>query len=112
MINLGLGNVRIKGISGKMYTFRAYPLETSFAEFGAVYFITGRRPTSDGRTAHSRIYCGESGNMSVCPYNSRLSASFKANYANCICILPVQEDASRRDIERDIHQNYKLLTNS
>lgn len=109
MIRIGMGNVRIKGLSGKMYTFRAYPLETKFAEFGAVYFITSRELNSEGRIAHSRIYCGQTGNMSICPYNTQQSASFKANYANCICILPVKEDDSRQDIEQDIHQNYRLL---
>ena len=112
MINLGLGNVRIKGLSGKMYTFRAYPMETIFAEFGAVYFITGRNLNPDGKIAHSRIYCGQTGNMSVRPYDVRQSASFKANNANCICILPAEDEASRRDIEKDIHQNYKLLCNA
>ena len=110
MMSLGLGNVRIKGVSGKTYTFGAYPLDTRFAEFGAVYFITGRELDSKGRIAHSRIYCGQTSNMSVCPYSAQQSASFKANYANCICILPVKEDVSRRDIERDIHQNYRLLS--
>jgi hypothetical protein len=112
VINIGLGNVRIKGLSGRMYTFRAYPLETAFAEFGAVYFITGRKHVSDGRIAHSRIYCGQTGNMAVRPYSVQQSVSFKANQANCICILPIAEDLSRRDIELDIHKNYKLLANS
>ena len=112
MISTGLGNVHIKGLSGRMYTFRAYPLETRFAEFGAVYFITGRKQISDGRIAHSRIYCGQTGNMAVCPYNDRQSVSFKANYANCICMLPIEGDISRCDIEKDIHQNYRLLANA
>ena len=111
MMSLGLGNVRIKGVSGKTYTFRAYPLDTRFAEFGAVYFITGRERDPEGRIAHSRIYCGETSNMSIRPYGAQQSVSFRANYANCICILPVKEDSARRDIERDIHQNYKLLSN-
>jgi hypothetical protein len=109
MISIGLGNVHIEGVSGRMYTFRAYPLETSFAEFGAVYFITSRELNPEGRMAHTRIYCGETGDMSVCPYSALQSASFKANYANCICIMPVKEDVYRRDVEKDIHQNYKLL---
>ncbi len=110
MIRMGLGNVRIEGLSGRIYTFRAYPLETKFAEFGAVYFITGRKMNPEGRIEHSRIFCGQTSNMSVCPYSSQQSASFKANYANCICILPVNEEISRREIEGDIHQNYRMLS--
>ena len=111
MINIAYGNVRIKGLSGKMYNFRAYPLETHFGEFGAVFFITGRKKRrTGGKMAHSRIYCGETPNMSVCPYSDNQSASFRANYANCICVLPVTEGDTRLDIERDIHQNYRLLS--
>ncbi len=108
----GLGNVRIKGLSGRTYTFRAYPLETRFAEFGAVYFITERKLDSKGRTSHSRIYCGQTSNLSVCPYTAEQLASFQKYDANCICILPVQGESSRSAIEQDIHQNYKLLSGS
>ncbi len=109
MITMGLGNVPIQGSSGKMYTFRAYPLGTKFAEFGAVYFITCRELDSEGKMTHSRIYCGQTANMSVCPYDARQAKSFKANFANCICVLPVNEDFARLEIEKDIHQNYRLL---
>lgn len=112
MINVGMGNVRIKGLSGRMYTFRAYPMETKFAEIGAVYFITGRTENLDGRISHSRIYCGQTSNMSVRLYNVLQSASFKTNNANCICTLPIEDETSRHDIEKDIHQNYKLLCNA
>ena len=108
MTQSGWGNVHIQGLSGKMYTFRAYPLETSFAEFGAVYFITGRSTQRDGKIAHTKIFCGETGNMSLSPYSEH-SATLRAHRANCICILPVEEELSRRGIQQDIHQNYKLL---
>jgi len=93
-----------------MYKFRAFPLETQFTDFAAVFFVTGRERNSEGRIAHSRIYCGQSGNMSVRPFSEEQSASFKANHANCICILPVEEDTSRVSIELDIHKNYRLLS--
>lgn len=104
-----MGNVRIKGVSGRMYKFRAYPLETKFAKFGAVFFVTGRNHTPQGRIAHSRIYCGEAGNMSTTNFSDQLSASFELHHANCICILPIPEAGVRSDIEKDIHQNYVLL---
>jgi hypothetical protein len=109
MTNSGWGNIHIKGLSGKIYTFHAYPLETTFPEIGAVYFITGRTVHPDGRIAHSRISCGQTGNMSVIPYSGQ-SASFKENNANCICVLQVEEEHARLAIENDIHQNYKLLS--
>ncbi len=105
----GLGNVRIKGASGRMYTFRAYPLETTFAEFGAVYCITSRKHDSDGRISHSRIYCGETGNLSHRTDEVGRAVSFRANNANCICILPKEDKGLRMEIERDVHGNYKFL---
>jgi hypothetical protein len=105
----GLGNVRIKGISGREYKFRAYPLDTKFSHFGAVYFITSRNQNPDGRIAHSRIYCGRTSDLSI-----RIddAPSFKENNANCICILPQDDKDSRVEIENDIRQNYTLLCNS
>ena len=105
----GLGNVRIKGKSGKEYKFRAYPLNTKFDNFGAVYFITSRNQDPDGRVSHSRIYCGRTSDLSI---RIHTTASFKENNANCICILPQEDKDSRTEIESDIKQNYTLLCNS
>ena len=104
----GLGNVRIKGISGKEYKFRAYPLGTQFSNFGAVYFITSRNQNPEGKIAHTRIYCGRTSDLSIRIHNS---ACFKENEANCICILPQDDKDSRIVIENDIKQNYTLLCN-
>ncbi|MBI1804956.1 MAG: hypothetical protein HY033_13090 [Ignavibacteriae bacterium] len=92
-----------------MYTFRSYPLETAFAKFGAVYFISSRNQDPDGRISHSRIFCGETDNLSVRLDNALQTVSFKANNANCICILPKEDEDIRMEIERDIHQKYKFL---
>jgi hypothetical protein len=110
MIRLGLGNVRIKGLSGKTYKFRAYPLNTKFADFGAVYFITGRKLDAEGRTSHSRIYCGQTKDMSVPSFTAAQVAAFDQHAANCICVLPVQFEVPRLEIEKDIHRNYRLLS--
>ena len=105
----GLGNVRIKCKSGNEYKFRAYPLNTKFDNFGAVYFITSRNQDPDGRVSHSRIYCGRTSDLSI---RIHTTASFKENNANCICILPQEDKDSRTEIESDIKQNYTLLCNA
>lgn len=105
------GTVRIKGSSGRTYTFQAYPLGVEFDEIGAVYFITGRTLTTDGRISHSRIYCGQTADLSKRRHSNQQERTFKACNANCICILPVEEETSRLAIEQDIHRNYKLLCN-
>ncbi|MBA4312205.1 MAG: hypothetical protein C0417_06210 [Chlorobiaceae bacterium] len=104
----GLGNVRIKGVSGKEYKFRAYPLETKFSHFGAVYFITSRNHQINGKISHSRIYCGMANDMSLQIDNT---SSFKDYDANCICILPQDDTDVRIAIENDIRKNYTLLCN-
>lgn len=108
-MSVGLGNVRIRGVSGRIYTFRAYPIETAFARVGAVYFISSRNHQPDGRISHSRIYCGETGNLSTRPDVVNSANSFKINNANCICILPKEDGSLRAEIERDIHRKYKFL---
>ncbi|MBI5476264.1 MAG: hypothetical protein HY964_05950 [Ignavibacteriales bacterium] len=107
----GLGNVRIKGISGKEYKFRAYPMDTKFIHLGAVYFITSRNLNPDGRISHSRIYCGETNDLSTYFDDNKNVSCFKAHFANCICILPQEDEQSRLNIENDVHNNYKLLCN-
>ncbi len=104
-----LGNVPIPGLSGRVYKFRAFPMGTQFAPFGAIYFITSRVRRLDGRISHSRIYCGHTANMSDRKYTAAQETSFRANDANCICVLPMEDPASRSEIERDIHRKYKLL---
>ena len=106
---VGLGNVRIKGLSGRMYTFRAYPLNTTFAKVGAVYCITSRNQQPDGRISHSRICCGETDNLSSRSDTHEREDSLKANHANCICILPNMDEETRVEIESDIHRKYKFL---
>ena len=102
----GLGNVRIRGKSGREYKFRAYPLETKFDNIGAVYFITSRHHDPDGRISHSRIDCGWTSNLSI---GINVKPGFKENDANCICILPQDDKDSRIEIETDIRHQYTLL---
>lgn len=106
---IGFGNVRIKGVSGKEYKFRAYILDTKFQNFSAVYFISNRLVRPDGRISHSRIYCGQTMDISSLFNYLQGTLTFKAHKANCICILPKEDEISRLEIERDIHQNYRFM---
>jgi hypothetical protein len=108
-MNNSLGSVRIRGISGQTYLFQAYSLETVFDRVGAVYFVTSRNTAKDGRMAHSRIYCGETADLSARTFNDQHATSFKLHGANSICILLSEDAGHRCAIEKDIHSNYKLL---
>lgn len=104
-----LGNVRIEGASGNVYKFRAYPLETKFMHVGAIYFITSRHLRSDRKISHSRIYCGQTSDLSKLYTSIAKIMNFQDYDANCVCILPRVEEALRVKIESDIHSNYTLL---
>ena len=104
-----LGNVHINGASGQSYLFHAFALDTVFDQVGAVYFITSRNALKDGRVAHSRIYCGETANLSSQSWNKEQAASFKSHGANCICIFLSEDAQLRHTVEEDIHSNYRLL---
>jgi len=104
-----LGHVPIQGKSGQIYHFHAYALDTVFDRVGAVYFITSRNAAKDGRTAHSRIFCGETADLSTRASLDGHAASFKQYDANCICVYLSEDAEFRRSLEEDIHSNYKLL---
>jgi hypothetical protein len=108
-MSTSLGHVPIQGRSGQIYHFHAYALETPFDRVGAVYFITSRNVSKDGRTAHSRIYCGETEDLSTRASRDAHAASFKQFGANCICVILSEDAEFRRTLEEDIHSNYKLL---
>ncbi len=105
----GMGNVRIEGASGRVYKFRAYALNSKFANLAAIYFITSRHLRPDGRVSHSRIYCGQTGDLSTLYTSIQKIMDFQQYDANCVCILPKAEEALRVEIEGDIRRKYTLL---
>src|SRR5258708_35411774 len=104
-----MGNVRIAGTSGKVYKFRAYPLKSKFAHLAAIYFITSRHHCPDGRISHSRIYCGQTSDLSTLYLSMGKLMKFEDYDANCVCILPRVNEVLRMEIENDIHSKYTLL---
>lgn len=104
-----MGNVHIEGASGRVYKFRAYALNTKFANLAAIYFITSRQLRPDGRVSHSRIYCGQTSDLSMLRGSIQQILDIRKFHANCVCILPRLKEAIRMEIERDIRQKYTLL---
>lgn len=109
IMTTNFGSVRIQGISGQMYRFRAYALDAVLDRVGGVFFITSRNEAVDGRVAHSRIWCGETSDLSSRSFSDAQEASFKSYGANCICVLPSDDARYRTTVEKDIHSKYKLL---
>lgn len=104
-----LGSLHIRGSSGRTYQFLAFALDAVFDRVGGVYFVTRRNAAGKGRVAHSRIYCGETSDLSSRVFSDAQAASFKSYGANCICVHLSDDAQDRRAVEQDIHSKYKLL---
>ena len=102
-----LGTVTFTGASGTEYEFNVYPWGTSFKEdFGAVYFVTRRTQKQDGGYSHTRIYVGETGDLSTRFDNHHKQACFDRHNKNCVCVYGEQDEDTRLEIERDLINNY------
>jgi hypothetical protein len=100
------GNVTFRGQTGGEYVFTAYSRDTEFNAVGAVYFMTLREPKADGGFSHTRIYVGETGDLSDRPLNHERKACFDRHNANCICLLVQNDYTLRCAIELDLRRNY------
>jgi hypothetical protein len=101
------GTVTYTGKSGKKYEFTAYSWDTEFKEnYGAVYFITKRSPNNDGGNSHTRIYVGQTGDLSERFDDHHKANCFSSKGANCKCIYGESNKESRLAIERDLIEAY------
>ena len=100
------GTVTFNGVSGNSYEFTAYSRDTVFKAVGAVYFVTKRTTKKDGGASHTRIYVGETGDLSSRPLNHHRKACFDEHNANCVCIYTETDENRRLEIETDLRQNY------
>jgi hypothetical protein len=101
-----LGTVTFKGVSSNTYEFTAYTRDTTFKEIGAVYFMTARNPNGEGGYSHTRIYVGQTGNLSNRPLNHHRKDCFDDHGANCVCIYTEESEDDRLVIETDLRENY------
>jgi len=107
-----LGSVTFTGSSGKKYKFNAYPINTEFEAFGAVYLFTKRYKNSSGDYNHIDIYIGQTKNISERFENHHAMPCIKRNDANCICIYNESSESKRLDIEKDLIDNYNPPCNT
>ena len=101
-----LGTITFKGKSGNEYSFNAYPIDTEFKAIGTVYFITKRTEKADGTGTHTRIYVGQTEDLSERFDNHHKQDCFDRNNANCICIYSESDEDQRLEIEADLIDNY------
>lgn len=101
-----LGTITFKGKSGNEYSFNVYPFNTDFKAIGAVYFVTQRTEKSDGTGSHTRIYVGETGDLSERFDNHHKQDCFDKHNANCICVHSESNEKTRLEKESDLIDNY------
>ena len=105
-----LATMTVAGKSGP-YSFNVYPIDTAFADVGAVYLVTKRTRKADGRMVHDFIYVGETDDLKERFLSHHKEDCFKRNGANCICTHRDSSATSRRKKEADLLANHKTPCN-
>ena len=103
-----LGKITLKGASGASYRFSVYPYESEFGPTkGAVYFVTKRKEKAGGRHSHSRIYAGQTADLSASVAGHRKSSSLQSRGPNCVCVHTEGLESTRLEIESDLMSIYR-----
>src|SRR6266436_986834 len=66
------GTIKLKGASGKSWTFDVWPRDTEFNALGVVYVQSVRTRKADGTRTHRFIYVGQTGDLSHRPLNHHM----------------------------------------
>ena len=98
--------VTYTGESGSKYTFTAYSRDSDFNAVGAVYFITRRTGNDEGGYSHTKIYVGETSDLSSRPLSHHRKECFDKHQANCVCLLVEDDHETRLEIELDLRRKY------
>jgi predicted GIY-YIG superfamily endonuclease len=97
-----IGTLTLTGESGTEYTFNVYPYSTEFKAIGAVYYISKRTENSEGKGSHTKIYVGQTGDLSERFDNHHKEDCFIKNSANCKSVLTEEDEDRRFEIETDL----------
>jgi hypothetical protein len=97
-----ISTVDFMGKSGKSYGFNVYPFDQQFKAIGAVYIVSRRYMTANGRHSHKVIYVGQTDDLSIRFDDHHKANCFKQNDANCICTHVDDDEDSRLAKEDDL----------
>ena len=78
------GTIKLKGASGRSWTFDVGPRDTEFNAVGVVYVQSVRTRKADGTGTHKFIYVGQTGDLSRRPLNHHTKGCFDRHGANCL----------------------------
>ena len=102
-----LGTLTLKGVSGNEYKFNVYPLNTDFKSIGGIYYISKRIVKENGIGSHSKLYIGQTEDLSERFDNHHKWDCFEENSANAISIYREESKDERLGIEKDLIDNYE-----
>ena len=101
-----LGTIQFTGQSGAVFKFEIYPSSVDFNEVGGVYFVTKRTENSEGGFSHSRIYVGQTSDLSTRFDDHHRKHCFEKHQANCICVYVEEDERTRLSIEKDLRRKH------
>ena len=107
----GIGDITIKGKSGKQYGFTVHPFKTRLWPIAAVYVVSRRKLTNAGRWSHTLIYIGETENLQKRFEYHHQAKCIEEQAPNRLCIHRDPNEASRKSKEEDILANYSTKCN-
>lgn len=97
-----LGELVLEGASGASYTFSVYPWGTNFKAIAGVYYVSKREAKSDGGGTHTKIYVGQTEDLSERFDNHHRADCFRRHGANCISVHLDDDEDSRLAKESDL----------
>lgn len=106
-----LGDATINGKSGKIYTFKMFPIGTNFKSIGGVYIFVKHFLGTDKSNNYNLIYCGKTEDLSTRFDDHHKADCIKKNGANRICVMSVSTEKERTSIEEDILAAYNFTCN-
>lgn len=102
-----LGSIGFRNAHGHPYEFSIYPMDASFKPGqGGVYVITARNDGEGHHHGHKVLFVGETSDFSQAMASHAQAATFEGLNANCCCIHPVQDEASRKHIASELSAKY------
>lgn len=99
--------ITVKGASGRMHDFLAYPWGTQFQAVGGVYLVLKQQPTGD----YTILYIGQTTDLSACFDNHQMEVCFTMNGKTHVGVKPEGSEQTRFAIEADLIQYHRTTCN-
>ncbi|MBU6449641.1 MAG: GIY-YIG nuclease family protein [Rhodospirillales bacterium] len=107
-----IGEMTLKGVSGKTYIFQVYSRSTEFKALGAVYVMSKRTQKSgESGGTHDFLYIGQTGDLSNRPLNHHKKSCFDRRGADHVSVHIISDEKQRLNTETDLIRAYSLPCN-